>query len=638
MHRRDFVKTVAITSLVASASRNVASAATPKQRNLPPHWGKPHAPPHWGHPYPIGPDSKPQPGVPRGKVFHFDIHNPDYYPGMQCRIHVYIPAQYKADKPACLAYFFDGLIWDAPTVFDNLIHKKEMPVAIGIGMSPGQTLSAKHGPNPRFARSFEFDSVTDVMSDFIIHQILPEVESRKTPGGLPIIISKNPNDRSIGGTSTGGIGAFNVAWRRPDAFRRVWVVSGSFVGMRGGDEFPVLIRKTEPKPLKVIINDGTDDEWWGGAEFGNWWLNNKRVEDALSFAGYDVNHIWGVGGHTEQGPAVLPDLLRWLWKDWPKPVETRLPGNFNIQVIMKVGQHWQSAIDRKPAQSQKAFRFRGYTSPPVVDSDSTTGAIVSDHKGRVFFMNPSTGQISRLHDNGRTEPFVKVSPGNNGLAYGPDERIYVAETAERRVAAYTHDGQEDVIAEGITCRGLTVTHDKKVYVTESEDNQANSGKVWLLHPGGKKQVVAAGLNRPSGIALTPDGLWMFVADYRGHHAWSYQVQLDGTLQYGEPYYWAHMPDMANDSSMGQVRMDREGRAYAATRMGIQVFDRNGRVIAILPVLPSAKSEQLAGLCFGGPKLNMLYVTTGTHIYRRQVSAVGAPNWAPPFRLPPWGAA
>ena len=124
------------------------------------------------------------------------------------------------------------------------------------------------------------------------------------------------------GGSTGGIGSFTVAWQRPDAFRRVYSMIGTYVGMRGGDRYPVLVRKTDPKPLRVFLQDGSRDGWPGGLEFGDWWMSNQEMERALTFSGYEVNHAWGVLGHEgSHGESILPDVMRWLWKDWPKPIE-----------------------------------------------------------------------------------------------------------------------------------------------------------------------------------------------------------------------------------------------------------------------------------------------------------------------------
>jgi gluconolactonase len=635
MERREFLKSAAVAgaTMVFSKPSSAAAGVESKQvisatQEL----------------YPLGPDSKPQPGVPSGKLFDFSIHESKFFPGTQRTINVYIPAQYTADRPACVWIALDGISGTLPIVFDNLIHRKEMPVTIAIGLHPGVVQSSNSPQNPRFNRSFEFDSLTDILGEFILEELLPEVETQKTPDGLPILLSSDPNDRGISGGSTGGIGSFTTAWRNPAVFRRVYTMIGTFVGMRGGDRYPVLIRKTEPKPLRVFMQDGEKDGWPGGLELGDWWMSNQAVERALTFAGYEGNHAWGVLGHEgSHGESILPDVMRWLWKDWPKPVEAGETGNFAIQAIVKSGENWEGVgVNHSslgaPVEVARASPVVRYASPPVVDRYSTAAAIASDRQGRVYVQNPSDGVIYRIGAAGKTEPFAKVSPGDNGIAFGPDGRLYVGETEKARILACNSEGNISVVAENIRGCRLTVAHNGNIYVTEAlgsvtEDGASSpySGKVWLVRPGGKKSIVAEGLNGPSGICLTPDGLWLCVAESKGHHAYSYQVQPYGELQYGEPFYWFHVPDSANDSGVTQVCMDRQGWAYAATRMGIQVFDRNGRVTAIFPLA----EKQLAGICFGDADFQTLYVTTGSAIYRRRVKTVGMPSWEAPVVLPPW---
>src|SRR5260370_11338713 len=147
--------------------------------------------------------------------------------------------------------------------------------------------------------------------------MVPEVEKKKTSDGRAIRLSQNGNDRGIGGSSSGAICAFTAAWERPDAFRRVFSSFGTYVGLRGGNSYPTLIRKTEPKPIRIFLQDGDHDLNIYG---GDWWMANQEMERALVFAGYDVNHAWGAGGHDgKQAGQVFPDALRWLWRGFPAP-------------------------------------------------------------------------------------------------------------------------------------------------------------------------------------------------------------------------------------------------------------------------------------------------------------------------------
>ena len=623
MKRREFLKSAAVAGVTAAWANPSASAATPQSQPEPPLQD-----------YSLGPDSKRQPDVPSGKVFSFSLDQSrdqsKFFPGTQRIIDVYVPAQYTGDRPACVLVALDHLMRTQPIVFDNLIHRKELPVIIAIGLSSGTDPSTDPPHNPRFNRSFEFDSLSDVLAEFILQELLAAVEQHKTPDGLPIHLSTDPNDRGMMGGSTGGIGSFTVAWQRPDAFRRVYSMIGTYVGMRGGDRYPVLVRKTEPKPLRVFLQDGSRDGWPGGLEFGDWWMSNQEMERALTFSGYEVNHAWGVLGHEgSHGESILPDVMRWLWKDWPTPVAAGSSKNSMLRTILQPQENWEPALTGQGVAASQIVNAPIYRSPSVLNSHSTAASLASDPSGRVYVQNPSSGSIERINANGSAKFFATVSPGNNGIAFGPDGCLYLAETASGRILALHEHGHPAVIAEGVRGAGITVTHSGNIYVTESNDAASSPGKVWLIRPNGSKAIVAEGLNGPTGISLSPDGLWLFVAESKGHHGYSYRVQSNGELRYGEPYYWFHVPDTANDSGVGQVCMDRDGYAYAATRMGVQVFDRNGRVRAILPVA----ANQLAGICFGGVDLQTLYVSTGNAVYRRKLESVGFAPSAAPIVLP-----
>jgi gluconolactonase len=322
-------------------------------------------------------------------------------------------------------------------------------------------------------------------------------------------------------------------------------------------------------------------------------------------------------------------VMRWLWKDWPRPVEAGISKNSMLQAVLQPREQWERASSSAVAPISQTANAPLYRSASVLNEHSTAASLASDSSGRVYVQNPSTGNIDRIIANGSTERFASVSPGNNGIAFGADGRLYVAETSKGRIVAFNEEGHPAVVADGIEGIGLTVTHAGNIYVTEPNDAAPYSGKVWIIRPNGKKAVVAEGLNGPTGISLSPDGLWLCAAESKGHRGYSYRVQPSGELQHGEPYYWFHVPDIANDCGVSQVCMDRDGYAYAATRMGVQIFDRNGRVRAILPVA----GHQLAGICFGGPDLQTLYVSTGNAIYRRKLKSTGFAPCAKPIVLP-----
>src|SRR5262245_20999300 len=144
--------------------------------------------------YVPGPDSKEQLGVPKGEITKYSWNESGIYPGTVRDYWVYVPKQYDASKPACVFVCQDGILYEAPKVFDNLIHKKEMPVTIGIFIQPGD-IPYKEGetpkkrpdgrPAPRRNRSVEYDTLSDTYARFLIEEILPAV-------GKKYNLTKNP--------------------------------------------------------------------------------------------------------------------------------------------------------------------------------------------------------------------------------------------------------------------------------------------------------------------------------------------------------------------------------------------------------------------------------------------------------------
>ena len=272
--------------------------------------------------YKIGPDSKEQPGVPKGTVTQARWESKQVYPGTTRDYWVYVPAQYDGKSPACVMVFQDGrayvenhMAFRVPIVFDNLIHKGEMPVTIGIFINPGTFPATKEHEKARSNRSFEYDTVSDQYARFLLEEILPEV-------GKKYRLTDDPEGRAICGISSGGICSWTVAWQKPDQFRKVLSHVGSFTNIRGGYVYPSLIRQEPPKPIRIFLQDGSNDL---DKKFGNWPLANQEMAAALKFAHYDYKFVLGDGGHNgKQGGSILPDSLRWLWRDY-KPKTAAQP-------------------------------------------------------------------------------------------------------------------------------------------------------------------------------------------------------------------------------------------------------------------------------------------------------------------------
>jgi enterochelin esterase family protein len=264
--------------------------------------------------YVLGPDSYRHAGVPQGKVTQHKWDTSSIYPGTTRDYWVYVPAQYDGKTPACVMVFQDGGNYvnekgqfRVPIVFDNLIHKKEMPVTVGIFVNPGVFADKldKAG-KARSNRSFEYDTLSDQYVRFLEKEILPEV-------GKTLKLREDAAGRAIGGISSGGICAFTAAWERPDLFSKVLSHVGSFTNIRGGDAYPGVIRKSQRKPIRVFLQAGSGDL---DNEHGSWPLGNLQMAAALRFMDYDYKLVYGDGAHNgKHGGVILPEALRWLWRD-----------------------------------------------------------------------------------------------------------------------------------------------------------------------------------------------------------------------------------------------------------------------------------------------------------------------------------
>lgn len=535
--------------------------------------------------YSLGPDSQPVAGVPKGTVTRHVLAAGKYFPGTPHNYAVYVPAQYDASKPAAFMVFLDGsgALGDGvrvPVVFDNLIHKKEIPVMIGIFVDPG-VLPPVGQAQSRFERVFEYDSLSDRYSKFLVEELIAEV-------GRKYNLSANPNDRGIYGVSTGAVGALVAAWHRPDQFRRVLSFIGTFVAMKGADGFISQIRRSEAKPLRVFLQAGKNDhiapnQPQGTFYAGSWPINNQVMLEALQFAGYDAKLELGEEAHNmKHGAAILPDALRWLWRGHPAPVEAREPAALD-------GPDWDS---------------RGKVSSIVRSNQPWEGVYegavdaVAGLNGTVYFA--AGGTLYRVA-NGTAEPFKKGVGTVSALAIGEDGKVYAA--VGRKIISYGADTR--VIASNVSATGLAVTVKGAVYFV---DAGKRAGRV-----GGSAvpvEIMAAG-----GMALSPDDGMAVVTDSGGRFAWSFQIGPEGELRNGEPFYRLEMPEAGWMSGVRSAAFDAIGQVYFASSIGLQMCEANGRVAAIL----HSPSGVAKGLAFGKSEL---FAATEKGLFRRPVRVTG----------------
>ena len=553
--------------------------------------------------YPVDSASVTHPDIPKGELIKLSFDSSKIFPGTTRDYWIYVPAQYSPDRPACVYVNQDGVQWNAPTVFDNLIYRKEMPVTIGVFISPG-VMKTKDPSNAlnRFNRSFEYDGLGDAYARFLLEEILPEVERKHTTDGRAIHLSKSGNDRAIGGSSSGAVCAFTVAWERPAEFSKVFSAIGTYVGLRGAERYPTLIRKYEPRPIKIFLQDGANDL---NIYAGDWWMANQTMERALVFSGYTIQHVWGEGQHNgKQGGAIFPAAMRWLWKSWPQAVIPGSTGNQVMTDILIAGENWKLV--------GQGYKF-------------TEGTAVNAG-GESFYQDIPNSKTYRVNEDGKPVELNVNAKRASGTSFGPDGRRYVIAGATRQVIAYDAAGQETIIADSISGNDIVVAYNGNVYVT-SPDGIDKPSKLYLIRPGGVKEVVDEGLKFANGLTLSPDQTQLYVTESASHWVWIYQIQPDGKLTNKQKYGWLHVRDTDENAWSDGLRCDTAGRLYVTTKMGLQILDQAGRVNAIIPI----PAGQASNLCFGGKNFDIVYLTAGDKVYSRRLRTRGANNFDKPVK-------
>jgi sugar lactone lactonase YvrE len=328
------------------------------------------------------------------------------------------------------------------------------------------------------------------------------------------------------------------------------------------------------------------------------------MHSALEFSGYDVKNVWGDGAHnSKHGGAILPDALRWLWRDYPALIRSAGPSQQLLANLFVPGEGWQLVGE--------GYRF---TEGPAANA-----------KGEVFFTDIPNNRIHKIGLDGKVSTFKEDTGSANGLMFGPDGKLYACQNGRKRIVAYDMDGKETVVAEGLDSNDLTITHKGEIYVSDPPNKQ-----VWFINAKHEKRVVDTGIARPNGVLLTPDQSLLLVADSAGQMVYSFQIQPDGSLAHKQPYFHLHLADTAMQSGADGMTVDSQGLLYVTSQVGLQVCDQAGRVNAIIS---KPQRGPLSNAVFGGPAFDELYVTNGDKVYKRKTKAKGVLSFQAPVKPP-----
>ena len=399
-----------------------------------------------------------------------------------------------------------------------------MPPTVGLFINPGVVPAASEQALPRFNRSFEYDDVSDRYTRFLIEEMIPFVESRHG-----VKISSDPNDRGICGASSGGVCAFVVAWNRPDAFRRVYSMIGTFVGLRGGDELATLVRKTEPKPLRVFLQDGTRDLNIYG---GDWWLENQTMERALQWAGYEVEHVWGEDGHNHNhGAAIFPQAIAGCGRITPAGSDASGP-----------------VVEPGPRDAGGWCRLG-----TVGDGYQWAEGLAVTSDGTLYFSDVPASKIYRVLPAANRKSSWRTQGRPTDWHWGRTAACTEPAAAQKILAWDLQTRASEVIAEGFASNDLVVLHDGSIDVTDPEGK-----RIWHIDPAKRESKPVDTFDGCNGITVSPDQTLLYVAHFPGRFIFSYQIAADGSLYHKQPYFHLHLPPVGTESHADGMCTSVEG--------------------------------------------------------------------------------
>jgi sugar lactone lactonase YvrE len=255
----------------------------------------------------------------------------------------------------------------------------------------------------------------------------------------------------------------------------------------------------------------------------------------------------------------------------------------------------------------------GFTEGPVWHAD-----------GYLLFTDIPRNRIMKWHPTEGVSVFREPSQQANGLIFDRQGRLVAAEHAARRVSRTEADGRIVTLVDRYDGKRLNSPND----VVEARDGalyftdppyglpQQQEGKelevngVYRFVPGGGTlTLLADDFERPNGLAFSPDGRTLYIADTTRQHVRAFDVQTDGTLASGR-VFGTMTPWPGAQGGPDGMKVDAQGRVFVTGAGGVWVFDATGAVLGVIET-----PEVPANCAFGDADGRTLYITARTSLYR-----------------------
>ena len=253
--------------------------------------------------------------------------------------------------------------------------------------------------------------------------------------------------------------------------------------------------------------------------------------------------------------------------------------------------------------------------------------------GSVVFTETNASRITKIDKDNNVTTFLENTNGSNGLAFDSKGRLISVQTTpgRTRVGVIYPKGSEALLADGFEGRPNDLVVDKKggVYFTVPGPVAAQPGApppapitpvVYYIPPGGKAMKVVEGVENPNGIQLSRDERTLYLNNTRGEYLLAFDVQPDGTLtnrrNFGR-YEGVTKTETGVASGADGLAVDNDGRVYAATSAGVQVFTPQGQHLGTIPLSRSPQN-----LAFAGPDKKTLFVVGRGAAFKVQMLSQG----------------
>jgi gluconolactonase len=260
--------------------------------------------------------------------------------------------------------------------------------------------------------------------------------------------------------------------------------------------------------------------------------------------------------------------------------------------------------------------------------------------GSLIFTETQANRITRIAEDGSTSVFVEGSNGSNGLGFTPNGDLYAVQVLKPRVGIVFPDPKVRTLADNFEGKpfgrpnDLVVDKQGNVYFTDSGANPPPAGQaapakppvetakpaVYRISKKGELTRLAADIERPNGIQLSPDEKVLYVANTLGEHVLAYDIQADGGVgarrNFAKLDGW-RKTETGGTSGADGLAIDDAGRLYVASNTGIQVFSAKGEPLGTI-----ALPKQPQNLAFAGEDKKTLYVVGRGAVYRFAVLTPG----------------